>query len=81
MSWSREGPWATVAMAHSARALAEAVRQEMRAWDEGLRDVQTIADHWRQQASAENVCQRMLRVLLVLPAAARPTLPGYLEST
>ena len=62
-SWSREGPFARVADAHNARALAEAVAREMRAWDVGLRDARHIAQHWRSQASGRSVCEAMLRAL------------------
>ena len=58
-----DGQFGRVSRFHAAGALANAVREEMAAWDRGKRDPMAIAAHWRELVSPVAVAGRMLNLL------------------
>ena len=62
-SWTHGGLFGTVAPSRRPRALARALEEEMRAWDEGRRDPTEISRHWRSRLAPEAVCGQMLAAL------------------
>jgi len=58
-----DGQFGRVSRSHAAGALANAVREEMAAWDRGERDPMAIAAHWRELVSPAAVAGRMLNLL------------------
>ena len=57
------GQFGRVSRSHAAGALANAIREEMAAWDRGERDPTAIAAHWRELVSPVAVAGRMLNLL------------------
>jgi hypothetical protein len=52
-----------VAANWGARALARALATETAAWDDGRREPQTIASHWRPRLDPARVCAGLLNAL------------------
>jgi glycosyltransferase involved in cell wall biosynthesis len=59
-SYCRDGGSGTTSEGRSPRALAAALLQEMRAWDEGRRDPAAGARRWRPHFHPTNVCAALL---------------------
>ena len=58
-SWIEAGRYGRVA-AHRPAALAQALEEEMEAWEEGRRDHLAIAATWRERVRPEAVCTALL---------------------
>lgn len=54
------GRFGTLASDRSPRALAEAMREELRLWSSGERDPQAVAAFWRARVSPESVCRQLM---------------------
>ena len=68
-SWTDGGRFGTVARTRRPRDLARAMHQEMRAWDEGVRDPTEISRHWRARLAPDVVCGQMLAGLAEGPVS------------
>ena len=55
------GRYGTACRSGSPQALAAAVLDEMRAWDDGRRDPAAIAATWRPRFDPRTVCEQLLR--------------------
>lgn len=62
IGFTQDGRFGTLSRPH-ARALTQAMIDEMEAWDSGRRDAPEIAAHWRPRLSAESVCRGLLTTL------------------
>ena len=58
------GPFGTASNNHSAVGLANALSSELKAWENGQRDPQAIADFWRPRLSSEVVVSELTRLIL-----------------
>ena len=59
-AFCRGGRYGTVSRGGSAQALAAAVLDEMRAWDDGKREAAVIAATWRPRFDPRTVCRQLL---------------------
>lgn len=54
------GPYGRIAVRRSPRALADALVDEMAAWDHQERSSQEISEHWKREMQPEVLCRRLL---------------------
>ncbi len=59
-SWADGGHYGTMSRSRRPASLARALKQEMAAWEAGVRNPEEISRHWRARLAPEAICQRML---------------------